>query len=368
MRILYFTRDYSPHDHRFLSALAETEHEVFLLRLERRNALVDDRPVPQNIRQIVWKGGYEPFRWRNAFSMRKDLQRVIREVKPDLIHAGPVQTTAFLAAWSRFRPLVTMSWGTDLLQDADSSSTLRWLTRYTLRHSSVLVGDCQAVADKAALMGYPPQRTVVFPWGVDLKVFSPAKKTGSYYPVGQNSSFILLSLRSWEPLYGVDVIVKAFALAARQAPGLHLVLLGSGSQAGLINRLIIDNDIHDKVTIGGQVSNVDLPQYYRDADLYLSASHSDGSSVSLMEALACGLPVLVSNIPGNREWIAPGEQGWLFPDGDVNALAEGILRAMRLRDELKIMGSNARLIAEQRADWKQNFQQLLVAYEMACNG
>ena len=55
---------------------------------------------------------------------------------------------------------------------------------------------------------------------------------------------------------------------------------------------------------------------YRAADLYLSASHSDGSSVSLMEALGCGLPVLVSDIPGNREWVTDGEQGWLFPDGD----------------------------------------------------
>ena len=130
--------------------------------------------------------------------------------------------------------------------------------------------------------------------------------------------------------------------------------------------MILDNGLIDRVHFGGQVSNADLPRYYRAADLYLSASHSDGSSVSLMEALGCGRPVLVSDIPGNVEWIKPGAQGWLFPDGDEAALEAGMLGAAMLETaQREEMGRAARALAEARADWSRNFPRLLDAYQLA---
>ena len=178
---------------------------------------------------------------------------------------------------------------------------------------------------------------------------------------------MLLSLRSWEPVYGVDVVASGFVRAAQQIPELRLALLGSGSQARTIHEILARGGVEKQVYFGGQVSNDRLIQFYRTADLYLSASHSDGSSVSLMEALACGLPVLVSAIPGNQEWIQAEKagEGWLFRDGDAQALAEGIIRAYRLRGERPARAQAARRLAEERADWNQNFLKLLQAYQMA---
>ena len=99
------------------------------------------------------------------------------------------------------------------------------------------------------------------------------------------------------------------------------------------------------------------------ADIYISPSHVDGSSVSLMEALACGLPALVSDIPANKEWVSEGINGWLFPDRDAGALAEKILAAMAQRKKFTQIGRAARKVAEERADWKKNFGTLLKAYE-----
>jgi glycosyltransferase involved in cell wall biosynthesis len=101
------------------------------------------------------------------------------------------------------------------------------------------------------------------------------------------------------------------------------------------------------------------------ADLYVSPAHVDGSSVSLMEALACGLPCLVSDIPANREWVTEGVNGWLFQDGDVNGLAARILLIMNGRESLGKVGEAARRVAEEKADWSKNFQKLLKAYELA---
>jgi glycosyltransferase involved in cell wall biosynthesis len=103
------------------------------------------------------------------------------------------------------------------------------------------------------------------------------------------------------------------------------------------------------------------------ADLYISASHVDGSSVSLMEALACGLPCIVSDIPANREWVTNGVNGWIFPDGDVDALAGIISKAAEQHESLARFGRNARTTAEEKADWKRNFKKLLEAYEQTCN-
>ena len=365
MRVLYFTRDYTPHDHRFLTALAKTEHQVYSLRLERRNNQLEDRPLPPEVTQILWQGGRAPFQWKNTLNLRRDLKRVIREVKPDVIHAGPIQHPAFLTALAGYHPLVSMSWGSDLLQDADKNSWWRRATQFTLNRTDVLVGDCEAVKNKAAEFGFPGERVVLFPWGVDLKTFSPHSDSELRKRLGWEDAFVLLSLRTWEPLYGVDVLVKSFVQAAREIPELRLILLGNGSQAGLIRSILHSNQMDDRVYFGGRVSNKDLPEFYRAADLYLSASHSDGSSVSLMEALGCGCPVLLSDIPGNLEWITPGKQGWFFPDGDVAAFTDGILNAFQQKERLPEMRAAARTLAEERADWDKNFSKLETAYQMA---
>lgn len=362
MKVLYFTRDYTPHDHRFLAALAASGNQIYSLRLERRGLQREDRPLPKGVEQITWRGGFQPAQFSDFPALLADLRKVIRRVQPDVIHAGPVQSAAFLASLTGFKPLVTMSWGSDLLVDADK---MKQLTRFTLKRTTVLAGDCMAVQNKAAEFGFPAERVVLFPWGVDLAQFKPGNGAPHRAELGWEDAFTLLCLRSWEPLYGVDVVVRAFARAAQQVPDLRMFLLGGGSQAPQLRKILMDAGVIERVVFGGQVGYNNLLKYYRASDLYISASHSDGSSVSLMESLACGLPALVSDIPGNKEWITPGQEGWLFKDGDDAALADGILEAVRMREKLGPMRSAACALAEERADWSKNFPKLLEAYDLA---
>lgn len=359
MRLLYFSRDYTPHDHRFLAALAETEHQVYYLRLERGSRPTEERSIPSSIEQIPWRGGQGVFKWTDLPRLLWDLKRVIRSVKPDLIHAGPIQTCGLLTALTGLRPLLTMSWGYDLMQDAERNESWRGITRYVLRNTTVLASDCETIRQKAIDFGMNPNHTVVFPWGVDLEHFTPAATRRS------SSDFTLLCNRAWEPIYGVDVLARAFVKAAHQCPKLRLMLLGGGSQGNMLRQILADGNVMERVHFGGQVSQLELPRYYQMADLYVSASHIDGSSVSLMEALASGLPALASDIPANKEWVSEGINGWLFPDGDVDALASGILRAYSERKDMKSISRAARRTAEKKADWKENFQKLLEAYDMA---
>lgn len=381
MRVLYFSRNYTTHDQRFLRALVNTNHQISYMCLERGRTQVDDPALPVEVEQVHWAGGQTQVRVWNSARLLIDLKRVIREANPDLILAGPLQTTAFLVALAGFRPLVSMSWGYDLLHDANRNALWRWATKYTLKHSTVMVGDCNTIRQKAISFGMEDERIITFPWGVELERFRPFTDESNNGKQGNQDSavhrkirsrlswgkddFVLLSTRSWEPIYGVDDLARAFIKVAGKCPELRLLMLGDGSQAKMLRRLFQQGGVMDRVQFAGQVSQTELPDYYRAADLYVSASHSDGTSISLLEAMACGRPVLVSDIPGNREWVVPGEQGWWFRDGDVESLAEAISNAFDKRQQLPEMGEAAYQLAQKRGDWKRNFPVLLEAFEIA---
>ncbi len=366
MRVLYFTRDYTSHDHRFLSALAETDHTVFFLRLEKRGIQREDRPLPAGIQQVIWEGGIAPVERKEYREFSRKLKDVFRQIKPDVVHAGSVQTAALVTAMSNLQPLVTMSWGYDMLMDANSSEQMKKDTRYTLEKTSVLVCDCQAVADQAIAFGFSPDRIVKFPWGVDLVHFGIEGREKNRNKLEWSSDeFVILSLRAWEPIYDVKTVIRGFIDAVRKQPALRLVLLGGGSQGNQLRQMLINAGVMEKVHFGGRIGFEDLPVFYRSADLYLSASLTDGSSVSLMEALACGTPALLSAIPGNLEW-SDDMSVSVFPVGDWQRLSDGLIDAYQQKEFVRgEMRSMARHLAEQRADWSKNFSKLMDAYSMA---
>jgi L-malate glycosyltransferase len=357
MRIIYFSLGYSTHDYRFLKSISDAGHEVFFVQLEGNRRQVEDRPVPEDVHQVIWKGGHKPFHWLNLPKLALDFRRLTRQIKPDLIHAGPIQTCALIAVLSGFRPILTMSWGFDLMDDVHRNKWWEWVTRFVLKRSTFFTSDAKVTRDMAVKYEMDPEKTIVFPWGVDLEHFR-----FQVFESETSKTFTLFCNRSWETRYGVDVLARAFVKVAQQNENADLILLNGGTQGGKLRQILQSGGVLDRVTFGGQVSQTDLPRWYHMADLYISPSHVDGSSVSLMEALACGLPCLVSDIPANKEWVVENENGWLFKDGDVNDLAEKILAAIDQRGKLAEIGRASRKSAEMRADWKKNAEALMDVY------
>ena len=366
MRVLYFSRDYTTHDRRFLGKLAESSHEVSFLRLEDDGLGYEERSLPERIERVAWSAGRRavstPESW---WRLMPEFTAILERLQPDLVQAGPVQSCGFMTAIAGFHPLLLMSWGSDILVDSDRDDQWRWMTRYTLDHSDMLLCDCDAVRTRVQqILPYPDSRFVQFPWGINLQEFQPAR---SALPIrdcpGWQDAFIVLSTRSWERVYGIDVLLRGFAAAYAQQRNLRLVLLGGGSLEPEINGLIQSFQLEPAILRPGRASQADIPEYFRAADLYVSCSHSDGSSISLIEAMASGLPVLVTDGPGNREWVVPGENGWLAPDGDADAVARTILHCLHLdvAARRRIAGANRRVAAD-RANWDRNFAKLLTAY------
>ncbi len=362
MRILYFTRADSVHDQRFLAVLAESGHEGFVLRLHP-----GEYPTPSGIKALEWSGTKSQQTKNDIPRLTHELGELLKEVQPDLVHAGPLQDLAFLVARTGFTPLLSMSWGFDLMHDVLVSPDAAEKARFALGHSARLITDAHCSAAQAVRLGFDPEKICLFPWGVDLAHFTPAaaRVLGMVWRErqGWGDKRVLLCLRSWEPNYGVDVLLRAFVEAAQKDESLRLILIGDGSQREHLLSILEEGKMSDKVFLGGRVPNQDLITFYGAADIYITPSHVDGSSVSLMEAMACGLPTIASDIPANAEWIAEGQSGWLFPDGDQHALAELLLQTQKF--DLSAVGKRARKVAEKRADWQRNKQLLFLCWEQA---
>ena len=295
-----------------------------------------------------------------------DLEGILNDVKPDLVQAGPVQSCGFMTALAGFSPLLIVSWGSDILVDADRDPLWNWMTRSALRHAQWLLCDCNAVREKVqSMVRFDEDRIVQFPWGIDLQSFqsSPTPLRLRERETWQ-AAHIVLCTRSWEPIYGIDTLLQGFKKAYVDDNCLRLVLLGAGSLADDVERFIQSSDLQDVVFRPGMVSHEELPDYFRAADTYVSCTHSDGASISLLEAMATGLPVVISDIPGNREWVQSGENGWLFEPGNPAELADKLLQSARVdaprRDAIALAN---RGIVERRADWDRNIEALIATYD-----
>ena len=111
------------------------------------------------------------------FHIKKKFKKIVEKIQPDLIHAGPIQTVAFLPALVGYHPLMSMSWGFDMLEDAHRNWIWKMVTSFVLAKSDWLIADCHTVKKAAIKFGFPDENITVFPWGVNHDLFSGGSKT-----------------------------------------------------------------------------------------------------------------------------------------------------------------------------------------------
>ena len=254
-------------------------------------------------------------------------------------------------------PLIGLSWGFDLNEELPNlpvSSDTTWL-----QELSGLIVDSHATRDIAHSLGVDPARMWVIPWGVDLELFTPHGPAISALDHGfDNRSRVVLSLRAHDDLYRTADVIEAFALAAVAAPDLTLVMGGSGPLTGAHEARISELGLSSRFRLLGQIPEADLPSYLRGCDAYLTASQSDGTSVTMLQAMACGAPTIASANAGNSQWITDGLTGQTFPVGDINALAALLVICGR-NPKTQSEAESARELVARQADWIRNREQLL---------
>jgi glycosyltransferase involved in cell wall biosynthesis len=336
VRVLYLTEVFTTHDRRFIEALVGAGHSVVAASLEAGQQL----PLPDNVSFVT--------------SDREALQAAAASA--DVVHAGPLHTAGFVAANLNLRPLVAASWAHDVLLDAKRSSSARIAVEATLAHAAGLIVDSGVVEDAVRQLGYqgPVAR---FPWGIDLSTFRPGERTMALrHPT-------VICTRAWEPIYRVPLVIQAFAGLTGEA---QLVLVNDGSQRNLVESLIIEHGIGNRTRLTGHVGEEEIADQLRNASVYVSASAVDGSSISMLQALATGLPIVATAHPSNGAWLdgLPGAR--LVKGESAHDWSAAIDWALGLHASWRdIVRSEHRRLAEEHADWNRHRQHLLQAYETA---
>lgn len=199
--------------------------------------------------------------------------------------------------------------------------------------------------------GIPIARTSIARIGVDTLRFSPGGDpcyAHSVFGIPHDRRIVFFS-GHMEQRKGVHILVSAFArMTSSQRQGLHLLLAGNTTEDAIrLSEPLKESDAVDHVTFAGY--RKDIPQLLRSASLGVIASTGwDSFTVSAVEMAATGLPLLVSDLPGLREAVVPGETGDLVPPGDVQALADSIVGLMSNEAKREAYGvaARARVIRE----------------------
>jgi glycosyltransferase involved in cell wall biosynthesis len=152
---------------------------------------------------------------------------------------------------------------------------------------------------------------------------------------------IFLSNRNLEAHYGVDAVLRAFALVQQQVPDAVLTVVGDGSQRQALEALATELNLK-QTSFTGRVEHEEIYRHYAEADVFLNASRIDNQPLSILEAFACGLPVVTTDAGGIPDIVTDGETGFVVAVDDHQALAD---RAMKLLADCKkatTMTRNAR--------------------------
>jgi glycosyltransferase involved in cell wall biosynthesis len=285
-----------------------------------------------------------------------------RRSKSDLIHAHwvvPAGLIALAAGWICRRPVVVTAHGSDILVAPENNSLIRGLVKFVLRRADAVTSVAEHITDRIVEMGVAREKILTFPMSVPGEWFV----SGGPADEERNGANVIFGNRSLYPVYDVEALVRAIPGIVEQAPDASVIIAGEGPEGERLASLARELGVAESVKFTGAIPHERMPEYLRSASVYVSAAHSDGASVSLIEAMACGAFPVVADIAANREWIEDGENGFLFPPGDADALAEKVLQCLR-RPELRARARevNARII-EQRARWSSNVEKLLALCE-----
>jgi L-malate glycosyltransferase len=271
------------------------------------------------------------------------VRKIIQCIDPDIVHAHYAGSYGVLAAIAGFHPFVLTAWGSDILfagQDPVKGTLVKWV----LRKACLITCDAYHMADAMRALGADTTKMELVFFGVEVDRFCPGpsdQQTRARW--GAQQHCVVISLRNLEPVYSVETLINAVPPVIAEVPEARFIIAGAGSQGSVLKALCRDLNVEKHVVFVGRYSNTDLPNMLRSSDMYISTSLSDaGIAASTAEAMACGLPVVVTDTGENSRWIEEGKTGFVVAAKDPDALASKIVFLLKNDRDRLVIGKAAR--------------------------
>jgi glycosyltransferase involved in cell wall biosynthesis len=277
------------------------------------------------------------------------ISSLVRSFNPDLINALFIPNYGLIAALMGIRPLAVTTMGSDVLVSPRKSPLHLWRTKYVLSKCDLVTSDAWMMTERIVSFGTEHEKVLTVPMGIDNTVFNMKDRA----PPSLEGP-VIISTRQLEPLYNIWQLVDAVPEILRAVPGAKFVIAGTGSERQKLMDATRRYAISDSVSFPGWVRPEELASLLRQSAVFVSTSTSDSTSVSLLEAMACGAFPVVSDIAGNREWVENGVNGLLFRLGSPSSLAHAITSALSNESLITSAVQKNSELVHKKALWADN--------------
>lgn len=366
MRIFLLADLNSVHTIKWATSLAENGLEICLFGLSNVNhrfyephkniqvcTIGIDSSITGNVKATSAK-----FRYFKAIPQVKG---VIRQFKPNIVHAHYASSYGLIGALSGFHPFILSVWGADIFEFPLKSFLHKYLIQYNLKQADQILSTSHFMAGE--ISKYINKPIVVTPFGIDLSSFKPQPVASLF----NQDDLVVGTIKALEEQYGVEYLIKAFRLLRDKHPGLPLKLLivGGGSLEKSLKTLVKKLNLENETVFTGRVSYETVPSYHNMLSIYVALSVIDSESfgVAVIEASACEKPVVVANIGGLPEVVEDGVTGFITPPRNPEKAAETIEKLILDKDLCLSMGRVGRKRVTNLYNWDDNVKQMIRVYQ-----
>jgi glycosyltransferase involved in cell wall biosynthesis len=199
----------------------------------------------------------------------------------------------------------------------------------------------------------------VIPFGVNINNFKPKQVRSVFTP----EHFVIGSVKPLEKLYNIDVLIKAFRALSFRFDHIRLLIIGSGSEENSLKKMSEDLQISDKVIFTGRVPFHEVSNYFNMINVLANLSEYESFGVSVIEAMACGLPVVVSDVGGLSEVVGNDSVGFKVPAGNVEETSDMLEKLILNKELCKTIGENARKHVIKNYNWEDNLNTMITEYK-----
>lgn len=353
------------HTQRWIRYFADAGYEVHVISSDEKISIANIENVP------VWRLRRFGPRTRilnylvNSLSLLIQFKRLIRKMNPDIIHAHSIVDISLLGAFSGFHPFVVTPWGSEILIEPKKSKVSRWIVKYVLKRADLITCDAEHIQEPLVQLGADPPKINLIYFGVDIRKFRLGQREGKLSEeLGIIDSPTIASFRRLDPDCDVASLITAIPLVLREVPKAKFIIAGKGSEEANLEELAKSLGVSDSISFLGWISNDELPRYLASADVYVSTALSDaGIAASTAEAMACGLPVIITDFGDNRKWVKDGENGYIIPPKAPETLASRIIYLLQNEDTRRRFGQLNRQVIEERNNWEKEMGKMGKLYE-----
>jgi L-malate glycosyltransferase len=286
------------------------------------------------------------------------LKKVIRTFRPDIVHAHYATSYGLLGRLSGFHPYIISVWGSDVMDFPQRSFLHRFLLKGNLESADAVCATSRVLVD--CIRHITRREVHLTPFGIDTGLFTPADRQSG----ATESPIVAGTVKSLEKVYRIDLILRAFAgLRKDKNLNIRLLLVGGGQQEAELKQLAVSLGVEEDVRFTGKVSMDDVPDYHRQIDIFINVPEYESFGVSVLEAMACGKPVVVSAVGGLTELVEDGKNGILIPSGDQEALESAVLRLATDAELRRRLGEAGRELVAERYELSTCVSRMLQVYE-----